>query len=1029
MNFTLQKCNYKKMLFTALLLFGFSFIQAQQVTIIGTVSADGDTLPGASVLIKGTTTGKSTELDGSYEIKAKIGDILVFSYLGYKAKEMAVISGVKTINVVLLPEASLLDEIVVVGYGTQRKKEVTGAVAKVSSETIGKLPVADLGAALQGQVAGVNIQASSGRPGATANVQIRGLGSLSAGALGPLYVVDGIPATGNPNIAPEQIESLDILKDAASAAIYGTRASNGVILITTKRGKTGRVKIDLNMYTGIQNITSSTPLMNTTQQLYAEEIRYRSIGQSPLTFQFNPNALDFNSDFVGDVTKNNALIKNVNLNVNGGSENLKVNFNTTYFDQEGVLLNSGFKRLTNRLTADFTKGKFKAFATVGFTTEDTEQEPWALYEQGIRQMPWQPGLNDIQSVGQNTVEIPVRNAILYSYLSAQLDNIDERKVRANNIAVNLSYDISEGLNVKLNLGKNNWNYERKFFRPQYLVRDFSGDLNPTASRRNALLNEDYISSQRETLEAIANYKKSFGKHNLNLTGVISYEKFRSKTLGVGVIFDENASNDIQTLGAGAEGIAPTSFQDNSTLAGKLFRTQYNYDGKYLFSASYRRDGSSKFSTRNKYGDFIGFSAGWNISDENFFKNSDALSFINSLKLRASWAEVGNQSIPSFAYQPIIESGINYPFGPNEGLNFGQIQRRFVDPNIKWETTTSKNIGIDARFLNNKLTFTADYYQTDKNDMLLQERLPPSTGTYHQNGGGYDVKIINAGNMTNKGLELALSYKNETSYGLGYNISGTYTKNTNRVTNLNGVTRGYANGRPILTEAGVDFTTFLAEGYEAGAFFLLQHNGVIKDAQTLATYKQIDGSAQLGDMMYIDQDGNNKLDDNDRVYAGSGQHDFEGGFNINLDYKGFDLFVQNYFAYGAEIYNGAKLYAYMNGRHTDLYNMWSPQNPDSNIPTDRINTLHNNVRARSDYFLEDGSYWRIRNISLGYTISGLEKTGLEKARLYITAVNPFTFTKYTGYDPEVGGDGLFTRGVDRGDYPITRQFMIGFQLGF
>ncbi|WP_430928720.1 SusC/RagA family TonB-linked outer membrane protein [Polaribacter marinivivus] len=1030
MNFILQDCNFKKVLFIALVFFGFSFTQAQTNTIKGTVSAEGETLPGASVVVKGTKTGTSTEMDGTYSIKAKTGDILVFSYLGYKVKEVTVGTSM-VINVTLEPEASLLDEIVVVGYGTQRKKEVTGAVAKVTSETIEKLPVADLGAALQGQVAGVNIQSSSGRPGATSNVQIRGLGSLSAGALGPLYVVDGIPFQGNPNIQPEQIESIDILKDAASAAIYGTRASNGVILITTKRGKEGKIKVNLNSYTGIQNITSFTPLMNTTQQLYAEEIRYRAIGQSPLTFQFNPNALDFNTDFVGDVTKNNAPVRNVNLNINGGAENLKVNFNTTFFDQEGVLLNSSFRRLTNRLTVDFTKGKFKAFATLGFTTEDTEQEPWALYEQAIVQMPWQPGINDIQSVGENTFDIPVRNAILFSYLSSQLDNVDDRKTRATNIAVNLDYELLEGLNVKLNLGRNNWNYERKFFRPQYLVRDFSGSINPTASRLQALLNEDFINTQRETLEGIINYKKSFGKHNFNLTGVLSYEKFRSKTLGIGVIFDEDASsNDINTLGAAAETSPATTFIDNATLAGKLLRMQYNFDGKYLFSASYRRDGSSKFSTNNKYGDFFGASAGWNISDEKFFQDSEALSFINSLKLRASWAEVGNQSIPSFAYQPIIESGVNYPFGPNEGLEFGLIQRRFVDENIKWETTISRNIGLDMSFLNNRLTFTADYYETEKKDMLLQERLPPSTGVYHPFATGvYDVKVINAGDMINKGIELAASYKDQTDWGLMYNISGTFTKNTNEVTNLNGVTRGYANGVPVLSTAGVDFTTFLAEGREAGAFFLLQHSGVIKDAQTLADYQQIDASAQLGDMMYIDQNGDNVLDDNDRVYSGSGQPEFEGGLNFNFEFKGFDLFVQNYFAYGAEIYNGAKLFAYMNGRHTDLYNMWSPQNPNSDIPIDRINSLHNNVRARSDYFLEDGSYWRVRNITLGYTLPKIDKLALDKFRVYFTAVNPLTFTKYTGYDPEVGGDGLFTRGVDRGDYPVTRQFMIGVQLGF
>ncbi|WP_298537477.1 TonB-dependent receptor [uncultured Algibacter sp.] len=1020
----LMICKYKLM-FILFLSFGCLF--AQNIKVKGAVTSDGIPLPGVNIVIKGTTTGVVTDFDGLYEIEVSPSGTLVYSYIGYITLEKPV-GNKSTINVSLQEDLAQLDEVVVVGYGTQKKKEVTGAVVKISSETIEKLPVADVGAALQGQVAGVNVQSSSGRPGSSANVQIRGLGSLNSGALGPLYVVDGIPAQGNPNIAPEQIESIDVLKDGASAAIYGTRASNGVILITTKRGKVGNIKVDLNTYTGIQNITSFTPLMNTAQQLYADEVRQAANNDVPLTFIFNPNALNIDTDFVADVTNNNAPIKNINLNVNGGTDIIRVNLNTTYFEQDGVLINSGFNRLASRLTADFTKGKFKIFSTFGFTTEDREQEPFALYELAIVQMPFQPSINDIMPVGENSVSIPVRNAIQYSYLSSQLENVDERKVESTNAAINLDYEIFEGFNAKLNLGRNTYSYARKFFRPQYLVYDFSGDINPTASVPQALLNEDFIDTKRETLETILNYKKSFGDHNFNFTGVLSYERFESKTLGVGVIYDENSSNNIQTLGYGAEGIAPTSFLDNSTISGKLLRVQYNYKGKYLLSASYRRDGSSKFSEENRYGDFWGFSAGWNIHDEAFFQNSDALSFINNFKLRASWAELGNQSIPSYSFQPIIETGINYPFGPNESINFGQVQRRFVDPNIKWETTISKNIGIDLAFLNNQLTFTADVYQSDKKDMLLNERLTPSSGTYHPNGGNYDIKTINAGNMVNKGFELSLGYKNQTEGGFKYSITGVYTQNKNTVTDLNGVERGYGNGIPNVRGGG-DFTTFLAEGYEAGAFFLVQSNGIIKDEATLAQYKQLDDSAQIGDMMYIDQNGNGEIDDNDRVYAGSGQSDFEGGLNFNFDYKGFDLFIQNYFSSGAEIYNGAKRYAYANARHRDSYHMWSPQNNTSDIPTDRLNAGHNNFRARSDFFLEDGSYWRIRNITLGYTIPGLEKTKIDKFRVYLTGVNPITFTKYTGYDPEVGGDGLFTRGVDRGDYPVTRQFMLGLQLGF
>ena len=991
-----------------------------QSIVTGTISGDGETLIGVNVIVKGSNAGSASDIDGSYSIEAKSDDILVFSYTGFKTLELPV-SGQSFVNVEMLLDNSTLDEVLVIGYGTQRKKEVTGAVAKVESETILKTATADLGESLQGNVAGVNVQASSGRPGESANIQIRGLGSINAGALGPLYVVDGIPYDRNPNIAPEQIESLDILKDGAAASVYGTRASNGVILITTKKGSQGEMKVDFSAYAGIQNITSGTPLMNTQQQMYAEEVRLNALGRDPLIFFFNPRALEFDSDFVGDVQRNNALMQNYNIGVSGGIKNLTLNVSSNYFNQKGVLINSGFDRFTNRISGEFKKGKFKAFATVNFTEENREQEPFQLYQLGIVQVPWQPPLSGITPVGENGFQIPVRNEIQYGFLSSQLDNSDLRKVNSSNIALNLSYEILKGLTYKINLGRNTWDFRRSFFRPQYLIFRTDGTFNPTASREQALLNEDFIFSKKEALENVITYEKSIGAHKFNLLGVVSYERFDSKGLGTGVIYSTSASNDIVNLGAGSEGITPFSNDERRTLTGKLARLQYNYKDRYLASISVRRDGSSKFSEQNRYGNFLGFSAGWNIHAENFF-NIDK---INSLKLRASWAEVGNQDIPSYAFSPVIESGVNYAFGSGESLNFGSIQRTYVNSSIKWETTISRNIGIDLSMFDHKLNFTADVYFNEKRDMLLQERLAPSTGTHQPRAEAvYSVKVTNAGNMTNKGIELALNYRHRTKSGMKYTLTGTFTRNINEVTDLNGVQRGFANG-----QLNGDFTTFLAEGFEAGAFFLVQNDGVIKTQEQLDAYKAIDASAQLGDMMFIDQNGDNEINDEDRVYSGSGQPEFEAGLGLNIEYKNFDFFVQGYFSYGAEIYNGAKLNAYATGRHRDLYHMWSPQNPDSDIPTDRVNASHNNVRGRTDFFLEDGTYLRIRNINLGYSFQGLGGIGFEKLRLYVSAMNPFTFTRYQGYDPEVGGDGLFLRGVDNGNYPVARRFIFGIQASF
>ena len=1013
--------------------------QAQKASVSGSVTSEDGPVPGASIVIKNSTDGTVSDFDGNYTLEAEANDVLVFSYMGFVTQEVE-INGRSSIDVLLQIDQNLLDEVVVIGYGVQKVKEVTGAVVNLDSEVIQKQMTADLGQAIQGQIAGVNVEASSGRPGEAANIQIRGLGSLSPNALSPLYVVDGIPYQGNPNIPPEQIASIDVLKDGAAAAVYGTRASNGVILITTKKGQIGRMKVELNAYSGVQNITSGTPLMNTQEQMYAEEVKLEALGRDPLIFQFNPDALDYDSDFVGDVQNDNAPISNINLIVSGASENISLSFNSNYFEQEGVLINSGFNRFTNRLTGEFKKGRFKAFATIGLTEENTEQEPFALYEYSITQRPWQPPLGGLSSVGENGVEIPVRNAILYSYLSRELENSDDRKVNATNLAVNMEYEILEGFKIKLNGGQNTWNYRRKFFRPQYLVYNTDGSFNPTASREDALLNEDYILTDRSVFEGMLTYEKYFGDHKINLVGVLSSEKFNTKQVGVGVI--GLLSNDTPVLGAGSAGTNPTSYDFTNTLTGMLFRGQYNYKEKYLFSASYRRDGSSNFGPENRYGDFWGFSAGWNISEEGFMANAKN---VNALKLRASWAEVGNQSIPAYSFASQIESGVNYPFGLAETLSIGAIQRRYADPNIKWETNVSTNFGVDLVMFDNRFTFNMDLYENKREDMLLLERLPASSGVYHpRTENVYDVRIINAGNMVNKGIEIAASYKNSIDRAFQWNISGTFTKNQNEVTDLNGTDIGYANGRPIVSLGpNIDYTTFLAEGYEAGAFFLVQNDGVIKTQEELDEYRSIDAGAQLGDIRYIDQptvdtdndgipdSGDGQINDNDRVYSGSGQADFYAGLNFGANFKRFDLYVQTYYSHGAEIYNGARLYAYTQGRHKEQYYMWSPQNADSDVPTDRENAYHANVRAWSDYFLEDGSYFRIRNITLGYSFHELmgQDSFLTKARIYLTAQNPFTFTKYNGYDPEIGGDGLFLRGVDRGNYPVTRQFLLGFQLTF
>ncbi|GAA4232458.1 TonB-dependent receptor [Postechiella marina] len=1022
---------------SALLLFltlGMGWVHAQSKTIKGVVSAEGGLpLPGVTILIKGTTSGTVTDFDGNYELTANPNDVLAFSYIGYTSQEASV-GNKTTINIILSENLSQLDEVVVVGYGTQKKKEVTGAVAKISAEELLESPVSDIAAALQGKVAGVNVQAASGRPGSSSNIQIRGLVSLNGGE--PLYVVDNIPQEGNPNIAPEQIESIDILKDGASASVYGVRAAGGVILITTKKGKAGNMKVDISTYTGIQNITSGPPLANTAGHLYNRETTAEAAGGEPNTFFLDANALDWDTNFVEEVTNNNAFIQNVTANISGGSDNLTFNFNTNYFKQDGVIKVSDFDRLTNRITGQFNKGKFKAFASMSMTQENRNQEPFNFYQYGVGQLPHTRPFNAIESQG-NAVVLDVENEVFFSFLSRQLDNVDERENNNYSIALNLEYEIVDGLKYKLNMGRNQFNFFRKFFQPQYLAIDRTGRINESASRLNASLQEFYNFAKRETIEHILNYNKSFGKHNLDLLAVASYERFENRNISVGVLYDDIASNDVQVLSNGADGIKPTGNNFKNTIAGKLARVQYNYDGKYLLSASYRRDGSSRFPSNNRYADFLGVSAGWNVSDENWF-NVEA---INSLKLRGSMAETGFNNIGDYRFQQLIETGVNYPFGLDEDIVFGQTQRKYSNPDVAWETTISRNIGLELGLFNNKLNITADVYQNDKEDMLINQRLAPSTGTWQPFAeGAYNTIPVNAGNMVNRGIELGISYRDQIGKDFKYNISGVFSKNENEVTELDGVTRGFANGFINVNVPTGEATTFLEVGREAYAFFLFQNDGVIKTAEELAEYQLLDNSAgvvstpQIGDMRYKDVSGpdgvpDGALTEDDRIYSGSGIPNFDVGLNLNMNYKNWDLACQLFYSNGAKIYNGGKNIAYTFGRHQDQVFQWTPQNPDSNIPTYRQTSGHSNIKPSSDYWLEDGTYLRVRTLSIGYTVPGTEKIGIEKFRVFLNSLNPFTFTEYNGYDPEVGGNGITNRGIDFGNYPVSRQFMMGLQLSF
>ncbi len=1018
----------KSVLFTLIGILSFSFMQAQTIKVTGSVTSEGEPLIGVNIKIKNTDKITISDFDGNYEINAKSDDVLIFDYLGYATKFVE-IKGNAIVNTELFEDAAQLEEVVVVGYGLQTKKEATAAVARVNSEDIQKIATSDLGSAIQGQVSGVNVVASSGEPGESSNVQIRGLNSIN-GNNAPLYVVDGIPFDGDPKISNDEIESIDVLKDAASAAVYGTRGSGGVILITTKKGKEGVMKISLNSYYGVQKITSGTKLLNREDRLYADFASLRGLngtvyGNTFTTVENAPFSLTNDSNLLELIENDNAPIQNHNINISGGKAGLSYNINASAFMQEGVIIKSNFKRYNIRANTQYTQGKWKVSTGMSSRIEDRVSPPWGLIREGIQYRPLSalidPNSNLLEGAGSDP-----QRALNLSNLGHRLSQTNNSENHFFDFSLNAEYKILPSLTFTSRAAASFNNGGVEIINPNYIAFDDKGDrLNTPQSR---VLNRSSI-AKKTTWENILNYRKSFGQHTINLTAVYSAEQYKYSQFEASKF--DIFNNKITTLdGATGESNVDSGSRNrwtqkrDNTLLGTLGRVQYNYGGRYLVGASLRRDGSSRFQ-KEHFGLFPSISLGWNVSEEAFW--DPIKNFASSFKLRASRGTTGNQDIEDYTYAGVIRLQQDYIFGTDESLAIGAIQQSFPNQNVKWETSISNNYGFDLGLLKNKLTMSLDYYVTNKEDMLFPVEVALS------NGGGRDYSRItrNVGNMTNKGLEYAVKYRHA-SGPLKWDVSGTFTANRNEITAI-------SNNNEIIYFPGStvsghnndsDLVTVIKKGYEAGAFFLHKTDGVVKTQEELDIYKTIVPTAELGDLRYVDSNNDGEITLSDRTYAGSGQPDFELGLNLNMNYKNFDLSVQMYGSFGSEILNGNKALAYKSETHQDLVYQWTPDFRETSVPLNR-GYLHANYAGGTDYWLEDGSFVRLRNVVLGYTLKKdlISKIGLNRLRVYIASQNPLTFTKYTGYDPEVGGNGLSTRGIDRGNYPVSSQIRAGLQVQF
>ena len=991
-------------------------MQAQN-TITGTVqdTKTAQKIPGVTVTVKGSSNATVTDFDGTFKLNvANSNAMLVFTYIGYTSVEEA-IKGRNVINVSLSEESNALNEVVIIGYGTVKKSSTTGAISSLKAKQLDAQSNTNLGSAIQGKVAGVSVESAGGSPGAGTRIQIRGAGSLNNNT--PLILVDDIQVASMNSLSPNDIESIEVLKDAAAAAIYGSRAANGVVIITTKSGKKGDIKVSLDVFGGYATVAKQLSLLNQEQWSKVSNAAYAAAGKDPLPISLNPEVGGAGVNYQ-DAIYRAAPIQNYSLGFSGGSDNLKYSMSLNYFNQDGVVKETNYDRFNMRVKSDYKKGIFKIGETILLTKEKRKELPGVpgqgsnVVGSAITMIPGFAVYNENAIGGYGGASGPVTD--IFNPIAALnlLDVTSDTYQALVNTYVEASF--FDGFKYKLNLGATVSDDVRDNYTPRYEVGGFFKNLD------NDLIHRDQFTLYTQ-VENTLNYTKSFGKHYVNaLAGYTVYNNtFKSVTSSVSGIPD-----GIHTL-SGAVQPAASGYNTENNLVSYLGRVIYSYDNKYTLSATIRRDGSSRFSEHNKWGNFPSVSGAWSIGKENFFTNLKTP--ITDLKLRASYGVLGNQEIGDYQYLGLITSGISYGAGEPNTLWSGNIQTNYPAVGLKWESTATSDFGLDLDLWGGKLQYTFDYFKKQTSDLLLRVPIPLSVGSS-------DNPYTNAGNVSNKGYEMSLTY-NEKIGDFNFNITGNISSIKNNVDELSTGSQVIEGGKGSFHGAPV---TYSKVGYPIYSFFLVDSDGLFRSQAEIDAYKKdgkpIQPNAQVGDVRYIDYNGDGEINGEDRQYKGSAFPKFEYGLRLQGDWKGIDFTLALQGTQGNKLYNGNKtdletVRANINysSATLDSYTF----NPNSNFPRLDIDDKNNNGADYSDRFLEDGSYLRIKTVQVGYTIpsSITKQVSVDKCRIYFAGDNLYTFTKYTGYNPDVSADALGGRGVDYKSYPLSKTILFGLQINF
>jgi TonB-dependent starch-binding outer membrane protein SusC len=1026
---------------------------------------DGKPVFGATVSAKGTIVATSTSTEGLYSITLPSNStVLVFSYVGYDTYEVDVKS-TNTANVEMKLQTSNLNEVVVIGYGTAKRKDLTGSVSSVSAEMIEKVPVISATQALQGRAAGVQIINNDGAPGGNISVLIRGIGSLGGGGNNPLYVVDGYPTTGGiNNINPNDVASIDVLKDASATSIYGIRAANGVIIITTKKGLKNKVQVSLDIYDGLQSKPKKYDLLNAQQFATLSNQVQTAQPTAPTYTQFpawaNPNSLT--SVDWQDALYRNGLTQNYSVGIRGGSDKVQAAVSFGYFDQKGIVLGSFYKRFTVGLNLDYQATKWLKSSTsvrYGYQNANTPLGTGGLFQLVVNPPTLDGGntkTNQIKDGNGNYGFYNPINPNVFKFGNPVYDVETRQSKNINNyILANSSLEITlfEGLRIKTNAGVNVNNFSGSFFQPQ------DGRANsqyPGAIVNKAVYSQNLSNSFEWLWENTIAYDKTFGKHTINFVAGVSAQNNTNNFMGGS---GEPPNSVIRDLGQVAN-LQLNRFGNGKniySLSSQFARINYQFNDKYILTATIRRDGSSKFDTSNRYAVFPSGAVAWKIKNESFLQN---VSWLYDMKIRGSYGATGNESgIGLFRYQALYAG--NFPAslngGGNDNLGYpfnniyqnGIAQTQPANPNMQWETDYMTNIGIDASFLKGALTFTADWFNRKSKDFLLTIPASPQTG--------YLLISRNVGQMSNKGVELALNYRGSKGKDFQYGVGLTWTSIKNRLTNITSGVKNLTSanfGFGLNGQGWGEFSQYLPGG-PAGVFYGYQSLGIFQtQAQIDALNARAPGgiyyraATRPGDRYFADVSGpdgkpDGKVDANDRVSIGNPQPKFFGGLNLDATYKAWDVNIFFYGSYGNKILNyiESNLESFQKRGSEGVQNVsveyfnnrWTSTNPSNEFSRalhNDDNTLNN---VPSSHWVEDGSYLKLKNLTIGYTLpsSLSNKLMLSKARVYISSQNLFTITKYSGLDPEIGiqnGNPIFN-GVDNGVYPSSRIFTFGLNVTF